>query len=185
MQALFGFAAAVGGSFLLIKASVILATGSQPPILFEVSPAFLAVALQGLMVVFVRPDGSRRLLIQIMIVLVFVTAIGGLTLEEDGGSDLEGAISSLFDVIAGLGPVALLVALGLPIFRKQLWPGRWRLLPISLGAAIIPAIAIGVVLETVIGERALEVPLAAIGAGWMLIGYGLWKTPDTRDRPSG
>ena len=51
--------------------------------------------------------------------------------------------------------------------------GYWRFLPLGLGLGMIPALAVGTILEIAFGERYLKVPLVAIGSAWMLLGYRL------------
>jgi hypothetical protein len=170
-----GTAGLVGGIFLLVKAIAILVTGKQPPLLFEIAPAFLAVALFGLTVAVVKPVGKRRLLIRVIIALVLAAAIGGLALDDEGGPVWEQVVSSLMDVVAGLGPLVLLVFLGFPVLRRHIWPGPWRILPLALGFGYIPAIAVGAVLGSAMGERYGEVSLVVIGVAWMLIGYRLFR----------
>jgi hypothetical protein len=167
-------AAIVGGGLLLYKAIQILVTGDQPPLAFEVSPLFLAIAMYGLLVRVVKPRGLRLLISRILIGLIFVSASGGLLIvEEEGvGSKLE-VVSSLFDVVSGLGPMVLLIILGLPIFKQRLWSSGWRYLPLGLGISFIPTVIVGAILEESFGERYLEIPLIFIGIAWVLIAYPL------------
>ena len=169
-----GIAALIGGGLLIFKAVQILITGNQPPLAFEVAPVFLAITMYGLLVRVARPVGISRSISVPLIALVLITALGGLMIEEDGseGSTSE-IISSLFDLIAGLGPVVVLIVLGLPIFRLRLWPSGWRVLPLGLGIGFIPALIVGALLEATLGERYLEIPLVAIGVAWMMIAYPL------------
>ncbi len=113
------------------------------------------------------------------IAVVIAAAIGGLALGSDGpdGSGPRETVSSLFDAVSGFGPIILLVALGVPLMRRRLWEGYWRFLPLGLGLGMIPALAVGIILEVAFGERYLEVPLVAIGSAWMVVGYRLRRAP--------
>lgn len=171
MHPIFGIVGMAGGLFLLTKAVAILATGNQPPILFEVAPALQALALFGLVAPVLGLRRRTRWFAQAIAILVIIAAAGGLLLDDDSGVALEETTSSLLDVVSGLGPIMLLLVLGFPIKRRYLWPGRWRFLPLVLGFGIIPAIAVGVILEGALGERYLEIPLVIIAAGWIALGY--------------
>ena len=135
--------------------------------------ALLAVALYGLLIDVVDPAGPPRIAAKAAIALVIAAALGGLALGSDAadGTGPREAVSSLFDAVSGFGPIILLVGLGLPLMRQRLWEGYWRFLPLGLGLGTIPALAVGVVLETALHELYLEVPLVAIGSAWMLLGY--------------
>ena len=172
-------AALVGGLAFVVKAVAILATGDQPPLLFEVAPIFFAIALYGLLIYVVDPSGAPRITAKAGIAVVIAAAFGGLALGSDGpdGSGSQEALSSLFDVVSGFGPIILLVGLGVPLMRRRLWEGYWRFLPIGLGLGMIPALAVGTILAIAFGERYLEVPLVAIGGAWMVIGYRLKRSP--------
>ena len=167
--------ASIGGLSWIVKASMILATGSQPPLLFELAPIFFAVALYGLLIYVVDPTGSLRIVAKAGIALVIAAAVGGLALGSDGpeGSGLRETLSSMFDVVSGFGILILLVGLGLPLMRRRLWDGCWRFLPLALGLGFIPALAVGTILEAAFGERYLEIPLMVMGGGWVLLGYRL------------
>ena len=175
--------AAIGGGLLFVKASAILLTGDQPPLLFEVAPIFFSIAMYGLLVAVVDPSGKLRTLLQILIVLVAVSAVASMALGPDGSGGLESdePLSSLLDVFSGLGPVAALIILGIPIVKRRLWSNKWRYLPLALGVGTLPALIVGVILEATLGERYLEASLLLIGAAWAALGYGLWHqgTPST------
>lgn len=165
----------------MLKAAVILATGDQPPFLFELAPIAVAIALQGLFTRVVRPSGIRRTALQSAIVAIAVAAIVSVAIgpEENEQSGLLELLSSLADVVSGLGPAVVLIVLGRSVMKRQLWAGYWRFLPVALGIGFVPAIIIGAILETSLGERFLEVPLLLIGLAWMLIGYQLWLHEDS------
>ena len=174
MRAIPALAASIGGLSWIIKASMILATGNQPPLLFEVAPVFFAVAVYGLLIYVVDPMGVLRIVAKAGIALVITAAAVGLALPNGPeGSALREALSSLVDVVSGFGILILLVGLGFPLMRQRLWEGYWRFLPLALGLGFIPALAVGIMLEAAFGERYLEIPFIVMGSGWVLLGYRL------------
>ena len=175
MRVIPALAATLGGLSWIVKASMILVTGDQPPLSFELAPIFFAVALYGLLIYVVNPMGSLRILAKAGIALVIGAAVGSLALGSDGpdSSGLREALSSMFDAVSGFGILILLVGLGLRLMRRKLWDGFWRFLPLALGLGFIPALAVGIILGEAFGERYLEIPLVVMGGGWVLLGYRL------------
>jgi hypothetical protein len=161
-----GVAALFGGAALFLKAAVILMTGNQPPLLFEVAPAFLAVGLFGL--VSRALTGKAKTGGRTVVAVIFGAALVGLVLPDYGE-----AVSSATEVVAGLLPTAVLISTGVLMRRRSVWAWPWRDLPFILGASIIPSVIVGAILETALGERYLEIPLLAVSVGWMLLGYRL------------
>ncbi len=170
LQLVSGAAAVLGGTLLIAKAVAILTTGNQPPLLFEVAPIALALAFQGLLVL-VKPAGFRRTIVQSVIIATVISAIAGITT----GTAVNEGLSSLFDVVAGLGPMALLIYLGRLVMITRSLAGSWRFLPVALGLGTIPALIVGAILEATLGERFLEIPLLVIGLAWILTGHQMWK----------
>ena len=138
MKLISAVSAALGGAFLIVKAAAILATGNQPPLLFELAPIPLAVALQGLLVS-VKLPRLRHTVVQSVIILVAVAAAVGVAsdLADSAAADSDEFLSSLLDVIAGFGPVIALIILGQAVMASRLWQGKWRLLPLALGVGLI------------------------------------------------
>ena len=162
-----GAAAGMGGLMWVVKGSVILSGGSQPPMLFEAAPFFFGVGLIGMHAWLV--GGSTRLA-RYGVVLAYVAlplAIGNVIVEF---------ISADLFFPADFAVLGSLVLLGLALVRADLAQYRWRRWPLALGLAFIPALAIGVVLES-FDERYLEVPLVLLGLVWMSLGYLILTEP--------
>jgi hypothetical protein len=63
-----------------------------------------------------------------------------------------------------------LVTAGLSLRRRQ-----EAHLPLVLGLVTLPALLIGGLAAGLLGERALEVPLAGLGAAWIALGVPLGR----------
>lgn len=153
----------VAGLCWAVKALAILATGRQPPLLFELAPLLMAVAVLVL--------GGQLSPARPRTVSVVVATAGLLA----GLLVLGGQVMPLPAVAYGIAMagVNLLVLVGLVIAGLTL---RRRLevhLPLMLGLFTIPALLIGGLLAELLGERALELPLVALGAAWIALGVRL------------
>lgn len=164
-----GAAAALGGVAWFAKATAILATGEQPPLLFELAPVLFGFGLLGLRrrLGFCRSRSGR-----IGGWLAAVAVVFGAADLALGTAD-EGAFSPL-TLAAFLALLAALVLLGVPTRRRAALPGAARWLPLALGIATFPLLAVGGALEMV-HERLLEVPLLVLAVGWMWLGSALWR----------
>jgi hypothetical protein len=177
-----GAAAAVAGGLMwIVKGGVILAVGDQPPLLFEAAGVLFPVALIALHSRLIG-DGDRRV------------RTGGMVARLAGGAAAAAGCYALLvpnpsDVVlgvtfglCGLATVVGLVLLGLAARRMDALPQPWRNLPLAMGVAAVPAIAvIGGILEA-IHERLLELPLVAFGVAWVVFGFVLWSRRDVADR---
>jgi peptidoglycan/LPS O-acetylase OafA/YrhL len=80
--------------------------------------------------------------------------------------------------LTALSILAGLVLLGVAVRQADALPGRWRSLPLAMGAGAVPLVMIGGILEK-LNERLLEIPIVALGLAWMALGYALWsQAPD-------
>lgn len=163
-----GAAAVLGGMAWFGKAAAILATGEQPPLLFELAPMLFGLGLLGLRL---RLSPSRS----------WLARAGGWSAAVAlilGGADLTlGAAEETFSLLTlatSLAVLAALILLGVPTRRRAALPGVARVLPLTLGVATFPLLAVGGALE-VIDDRLLEVPLLLLAAGWIWLGAALWR----------
>lgn len=177
---LIGAAAAVlGGMFWMVKAVAILVTGVQPPLLFEVAPVLFALGLIGLHARFRRGGGLSGMIgLVLACVSGSVAVLGVVTTSPSSGESFSAAILGSF--LANLGA---LVFLGVAVRRERVLPGRWSFLPLTMGLATFPLVAVGGALES-INERLLEVPLVLLALAWMGLGYLIWL-PSFAKRDSG
>jgi hypothetical protein len=173
----------LGGVAWFGKAAAILATGEQPPLLFEFAPMLFGFGLLGLRL---RLTPSRSWLTRTggwFAAVALILSGGDLAL----GAAEEGAFSSL-TLATSLAVLAALILLGVPTRRRAALPGVARVLPLTLGVATFPLLAVGGALE-VIDERLLEVPFLLLAAGWIWLGAALWRaaavTNHTRGKAEG
>lgn len=158
-----GIAAVLGGLAWVVKGAVILATGRQPPLLFEAAPLFLAVGLVGLSGR-LPPKRSSR---QAGAVLAVVSICAWLVSVGMPVADGEFSPALLVNSVALL---AGLIVLGVGARRYAVFGSRAASsLPLWLGIGTFPALAVGGALGA-IDERLLEVPLVLIGAMWASLG---------------
>ena len=168
-----GFAAALGGALWAAKGIAILATGDQPEHIFEAAPLFFALGLVGLHArVKGRGGGPARVggaLAWVGLALALLSAGLYLTTTDDEVFPLSAAIP-----LTALSILASLVLLGLAVRRTEALAGRWRSLPLSMGAAALPLMMVGGMLET-LNERLLEIPIVLLGLAWITLGYAIWS----------
>ena len=174
-----GGAAAIGGFCWVLKSSLILLTGEQPLLLFEIAPAFFAIALVGLAA---RLNGQSRLARAGVIsaiaggVAAFLNSVRELLMAATGMVLME---IELISIAAGFGWLFGLLFVGIPIWQRQAFSGKWRLLPVLLAVFPFPMIILlsivgeGMGLEPAVGERLIEVPLLLLGLGWVALGRHL------------
>ena len=164
-----GWAAIAGGAMWAVKALAVLATGEQPPLLFELPLLLLPVGLLGL---YARLDGAGGRAGRNGAVLATVALVSGVVAAVIFVADphADGFAPGLAIAGSALGTVAGLVVLGVATRRAHLFGERFRSLPLWLGIATPPLMMfIGGVLAA-IHERLLEVPLVIVAVGWMWLG---------------
>lgn len=171
------WAAIVGGLCWVTKGGLILLAGDQPPILFEIAPAFFALALVELS----SHVNGRSRLAQIGVVLAvlgggaaILNSLRELWMVVTGTAITE---IELISALAGFGWLLGLLLVGIPVWRRKALPGKWRYLPFSMGIVSFPLIilfaTIGEVstLEVDLAQRLIEIPLVLIGLGWIGLGW--------------
>lgn len=158
-----GIAAVVAGLCWTVKAVAILVTGQQPALLFELAPSLMAVAV--LFLGQQLPPGNRRILCVGMATGALLLGVAVLT---DAVIALPTVAYSIAIAGANLLILACLVTVGLSVSRRL-----GSHLPLVLGLVTVPAILFGGLAAEIMGERALELPLVALGAAWMVLGVQL------------
>ena len=172
-----GLAAIAGGSCWVVKSTVILATGDQPPLLFGLAPLLFAVGVLGL---WMRVGAARGIPAAAGVLLAGVGALASVValIVTSGGTEVTSAQE--FSPPIFLSFVATLLALllvGIDTWRNRSLRPNWHMLAVWLFVSFFPLLVIGGLLETV-NERLLEVPLLVLGFGWMLLGYAIVARPN-------
>lgn len=155
-----GIAGIAAGLCWLVKSTMIIITGWQPPVIFELAPLLMSVAARILAAHL--PLGLVRTVARLAAV---VAALGSTVVLVD-------VVAPVPRLVAG-GAIALstaLVLLSLLMSGVGLWPKMRLTLPLVIGAMTVPAVLLGGLLEAIFSERLLEVPLVALGAAWMVFG---------------
>jgi hypothetical protein len=168
-----GLAAALGGMLWAAKGSAVLLTGDQPDYIFELAPLFFSL---GLLALYARLEGGGGEAARLGGALAWsglalMLASAALYLVTGGE---EGFPIGVIIALAALSILAGLVLLGMAVRRTEALPGRWRSLPLAMGAAVIPLLMVGGILET-LDERLLEIPIVLLGLAWSALGYAIWR----------
>jgi hypothetical protein len=167
-----GFTTVLGGACWIVKSGAILATGYQPPVLFEAAPVLFAAGVVGLRERLPKGGGLLGLAGLLLAVVGALATIGAL-ISTRGGT--ETTREEEFSPLIFVGFVATLIALlfvGIPTWLSKALRPHWHTLPVVLVASVFPLMIAGGLLES-IDERLLEIPLLVLGIGWLLLGYAI------------
>jgi len=167
LHGLAGVAAAIGGLAWAVKAAAILATGDQPPLVFEAAPLFFGVALTALALTSALRGGRRTTAIALGLLTVTAGVVAGVT-EAVGQVWGPAIAASSLALIAGL---LLLGRRASSVPHTFAW---W------IGVSILPALVVGGLLSA-INERLLEVSILTLGLMWLWLG-GILLTKSKRAR---
>ena len=166
-----GLAGVLGGLAWTVKGTAILVGWDQPPLLFEVAPAFFAVGLASVAYSTMAVTRRRRAVIG----LAAVSVLTGLAaILSDLVGDLVGAALAVSSLALTFGLVTL--------ERHRRWPA-----PLAwwIGIAMVPALLLGGALS-MIDERFLEIPVVGLGLAWVVVGqaqiHHRWVNADTPPR---
>ncbi len=177
-----GLAAMLGGVLWVFKGGAIMLTGEQPPVVFSAALPLFAAGLVGLHARLGGRGGRlgrTGLLVAYVALASALVALVGFTLVPAGWVPNEAmkGVSSVTEVLAGFGPFAGLVLLGIATLRVKAMPAPWSALPLVMGAGAVPLMLVGGILELV-NERLFELPIVLLGFAWVLLGYSVWSGRD-------
>lgn len=153
LPVLAGVGAAIGGLAWTVKAAAILATGDQPPLVFEAAPLFFGVTLTALALTSDLRAGRRRTSIALGILTVAAGVVAGVT-EAVGEVWGPAIAASSLALIAGL---LLLGRRASSASHRFAW---W------IGVSMFPALVVGGLLSA-INERLLELSVLTLGLMWL------------------
>jgi hypothetical protein len=172
--ALSGAAILFGASLMAVKSLAILASGVQPPLLFEAAPAFLGI---GVLLLSPALDlhGTRRWIVAVLGLIA--TVVGFVAAATEIAGEVSGAALGISTLAAVTGAVVTGWRPRGDVRRRAL---------VVVGLVVIPAMLIGGMLSE-IDERLLEVGLLAYAGAWGIAGFRLISHPslDVDVRSSG
>jgi hypothetical protein len=178
-----GIAAITGGVMYAVKAAVILAGGSQPPLLFEAAPLAFGISLWLLGEHLAgRLARAGRILALVIIAATVANVLEDILLDRE----IVPTVSSIIDFVTGFGPFVALVLIGWA--SRRLWSSStsWQFGPLAVAGlyplsilAMVP-VAFFVDLGGATGERLIELPILLIGGGWIAFGWNLVSAPKSQ-----
>lgn len=179
-----GWAAILGGVCWIFKGGMILLTGEQPALFFEIAPAFFAVAIIGLVGLLNGRGGQLALVGMVLAVVGGVAALLNsvrelmLVLTGEAFAEIE-----LISALAGFGWLLGLLLVGIPVWQTHALPGKWRMIPLLLAVSSFPLLIVFSILAEVLdlapdlAERMIEIPLVLIGLIWVGLGRVMVSIP--------
>jgi hypothetical protein len=155
-----GLALLTGASLIGVKSVAILATGDQPPLLFEISPFFFALGVLGLARALDLHNPRRRAVPALGVIALLAAAIAAIT-------EMTGEVFGPALAVATLAGIAGALVSG---WRPGGDPTKRALVLIAI--AVVPTMLIGGILSE-INERLLEIGLLGYAFVWALAGLRL------------
>ena len=176
-------AAVIAGTAWIIKAGLTLVTGNEPPAAFAIGLALFPFALLGLWSLVRTVPGRSAKFGGLLAAAAAISVVLATLIRAVGGADVEPSedeITALtpFIALGGFGTFAALFVLGIAVRRAGALPGHYASLPWAMGLATIPLLILGGALEAV-DVRLLELPIALLGLGWVMLGVALWAASTT------
>lgn len=161
-----GVCAVLGGLCWVGKSSAILATGVQPGVLFELAPLLMVVSVVVLARQLIPSPARTRAEL-----LAAAAGLAAIVVAANEAVRLPEVVAGTAMAAANLLTLTVLIIAGMQIKRRVEGTAGW--LPLMLGLGTVPAILMGGALTAVLGERALEVPILALGLIWAVFGVCL------------
>ncbi len=176
-----GLAAMLSGVLSVVKGVVIL-TSEADPSLVPLTALLFALGMVGL---HARLEGHGGLLGTIGVLLAWVVVVAsvvnliGLALPIPTPGEADASILlRITYMVAFLGVLVGLLALGIAALRARVMPSPWHAVPLAVGVVWLPLQAVGFVISDGVG-------LILGGLAWALLGYVLWsKSSTSAQQPS-
>ncbi len=166
-----GLAAMAAGVLLAVKGAAIIVSDYDPGF---VPPATLLFAL-GMVGLHARLPGGGGLLGTVGVVLAWVALaasavnLTGLALSVPAPADPDApALLNLTYMVAFLGILIGLLALGVAALRSRVMAAPWSVVPLAVGVLWFPLQGIGFAISDGVG-------LVLGGLAWVPLGYALWS----------
>ena len=170
-----GLAAMLSGALAVVKGVVIVVSDADPGL---VPPMTLLFAL-GMVGLHARLEGGGGLLGTVGVFLAWVAFAAsvvnviGLALAIPApGDPAAPSLLSLTYVVAFLGILVGLLALGIAALRARVMPAPWHAVPITVAVLWFPLQGLGFVISDGVG-------LILGGLAWSVLGYSLWSQRST------
>ncbi|MGI8427695.1 MAG: hypothetical protein ACR2FO_09755 [Actinomycetota bacterium] len=166
---------AVGSVCFGVKASAILLTGDQPPILFGI--AGLPIGLGLLLLArwsITRHGPARRVTAAAALSFVAVLAAAYGASMEILSQTIAEPFESMLAVGSGFGPMIAALLIGL---RLRAFPGNTRRIgrrALLIAIAFIPLMVLGGIAADLVGERYLEIGLLVVAGLWLSLAQSMW-----------
>jgi hypothetical protein len=151
-----GACALAGGVLWAVKSARILATGYQPPVIFELAMPLFGLAVVGLAV------GGRARLVRL---LGWAAAASGCLAMV---GEVLGDTWNVPIVVSTLATLAGLLVAGFSSPART--PGSVAWIAVLIGAGTIPALVVLAGPLALVDERLIEVPLLLVGCTWVWLG---------------
>ena len=170
-----GLAAMVAGVLLAVKGAAIMVSDYDPSF---VPPATLLFAL-GMVGLHARLEGRGGLLGTVGIILAWVALVAsavnliGLALSVPAPADPDApALLAITYMVAFLGILIGLLALGIAALRARIMAASWSAVPLAVSLLWFPLQGVGFAISDGVG-------LVLGGLAWVPLGYALWSQSGT------
>ena len=170
-----GLAAMLSGVLFVVKGTAILVSDADPSfvppatLLFAIGMVGLHARLEGRG----EPLGMIGVLLAWIVVAASVVNLIGLALPTPTPGETDAPVLlRITYMVAFLGILIGLLALGIAALRAEVLSPPWRAVPLAVGILWFPLQGIGFVISDGVG-------LILGGLAWALLGYVLWSESGT------
>lgn len=175
---------ALGALCLGVKATAIVLTGDQPPVLFEVAglPLGLGLLLLGRSTMARRDGIGRRMVAALTLAWIAILAATIGTLFELFSIEIVEPLESILAVSSGFGPLLAALLIGLQLRVQTGSTRRIGRRALLIPIMFMPLIILGGIAGDLAGERYFELGLLAVAALWLSLAHAIWAAAQHQDR---